>query len=120
MMEVDEPVAVVSNEEVEAYKLHYQAKRLFQCSRDLLDPHMPPERKLGEKQIQDLLPLVQERLRRLDQWDELTHYFHPGPLEIDAEFFNVGELDLMGPQIWRRQHELVFQCQITLILTPSP
>lgn len=57
--------------------------------RELLDPHMPEGRKLNEERIQQLLPLVQERLRRLDEWDALTAYFHPGPLSTDPESLRV-------------------------------
>jgi glutamyl-tRNA synthetase len=57
--------------------------------RKLLEEYMPSERKMSEEQIQKLLPLVQERLKRLCQWDELTSYFHPGPLSFDAEFLRI-------------------------------
>jgi glutamyl-tRNA synthetase len=57
--------------------------------RDLLQKWMKDGEELSEDQLAGLLPLVQDRLLTLNQWDELTHYFAPTLIDYDLENLRV-------------------------------
>ncbi|MGE4157771.1 MAG: glutamate--tRNA ligase [Planctomycetota bacterium] len=57
--------------------------------RELLKPHIPEGAHFSDAQLTAILPLVQERLRRLDEFHALTSFFHPGPVPVDPESLRV-------------------------------
>jgi len=68
---------------------HYIRELPLSQLRELLQTWMKEGEDLSEEQLAGLMPLVQDRLKRLGQWSELTHYFSPQLLKYDLETLRV-------------------------------